>query len=105
MDPNLVKTSKFLSLVLRHKPEEIGLVLDENGWADVDDLLARVNQHGQRLTREVLQVVVESNDKRHGKPVVLRVESGRMHAAGKTFFLSDNGVWLTDAVPCEYLII
>ena len=39
MKTDLVKTSKFLSLVLRHKPEEIGLVLDENGWADIDELI------------------------------------------------------------------
>ena len=36
---NFVRISKFLSLVLRHKPETIGLVLDEHGWARVDELL------------------------------------------------------------------
>lgn len=40
---------------------------------------------------------------RHGKPTVLRVEAGAMHEAGFTFFLSDNGVWLTDRVPPEFL--
>lgn len=41
--------------------------------------------------------------RRHGKPVVLRVAAGRMHANGCTFFHADNGVWLTEAVPAEYL--
>ena len=33
-------TSKFISLILRHKPETIGITLDEHGWANVDELLA-----------------------------------------------------------------
>lgn len=40
---------------------------------------------------------------RRGKPVVLRVRAGEMQAAGFAFFLSQNGVWLTEAVPAEYL--
>ena len=40
---------------------------------------------------------------RRGKPVILQVESGRMHRDGHTFYLSSNGVWLTDTVPPEYL--
>jgi putative RNA 2'-phosphotransferase len=35
-----IRTSKFLSLVLRHQPESIGLALDANGWADIDALIA-----------------------------------------------------------------
>ena len=41
--------------------------------------------------------------RRHGKPVVLRVETGRMTAAGGTFWRADNGVWLTDFVAPAYL--
>ena len=41
---------------------------------------------------------------RHGTPFIFRVESGRMHAAGFKFFVADNGVWLTDAVPADYLV-
>lgn len=41
---------------------------------------------------------------RHGKPFIFRVEAGRMHTAGFKFFVADNGVWLTDAVPADYLI-
>lgn len=40
---------------------------------------------------------------RHGKLAMLLVNSAKMHADGYTFFQSDNGVWLTDAVPAGYL--
>ncbi|APW63850.1 RNA 2'-phosphotransferase [Paludisphaera borealis] len=40
---------------------------------------------------------------RRGGPVVLTVDAGRMHRDGHEFFLSANGVWLTDAVPPEYV--
>jgi putative RNA 2'-phosphotransferase len=40
---------------------------------------------------------------RHGKPVVLTIAAGRMHRDGRLFFRSENGVWLTDAVPVEYI--
>lgn len=64
-----VRTSKFLSLVLRHKPEEIGLSLDKNGWADVKDLLYRINVlnkiHGtEEFTFEELEEVVRDNNKK-----------------------------------------
>lgn len=174
---NLVQTSKFLSLVLRHKPEEIGLSLDENGWTDVDELIRLVNQHGKPLTRDLLERIVTENDKkrfafsddgkrirasqghsveidlaltpsappellyhgtatrfldsiratglhsanrqhvhlsrdietatkvgqRHGKPAILTIRAGAMHAAGRVFYLSANGVWLTDLVPVEFI--
>jgi putative RNA 2'-phosphotransferase len=41
---------------------------------------------------------------RRGKPVVLAVAAGRMHRDGRRFHRSANGVWLTDAVPPEYLM-
>jgi len=56
--------SKFLSLVLRHRPEKIGLTLDENGWADVDRLITLCNKSGRRLTRPLLERVVAENDKK-----------------------------------------
>jgi putative RNA 2'-phosphotransferase len=42
---------------------------------------------------------------RRGRPLILKVESGRMHQAGHEFFRSANGVWLTEHVPPEYLIL
>lgn len=64
MEPTLRRLSKFLSLVLRHQPQLIGLTLDSAGYVEVDRLLAACAAHGQPITREVLQQVVEQNDKR-----------------------------------------
>jgi putative RNA 2'-phosphotransferase len=59
-----VKTSKFLSLILRHEPERVGLNLDTAGWASVDTLLKAVNRHGVSLTIDELKHVVATNDKK-----------------------------------------
>ncbi len=64
MEKNLKSTSKFLSLVLRHKPEEIGLQLDENGWASVDELIEKVNAKGNKIDINLLNEIVETNDKK-----------------------------------------
>jgi putative RNA 2'-phosphotransferase len=178
MTDNLVQTSKFLSLILRHAPEKIGLALDPNGWADVGQLLAQAARHGRRLSREQLEDVVARDSKtryaisadglriranqghslaavdiglppatppamlyhctasrfveairaggllpgsrnhvhlssnretavavggRHGKPVVLTVDAAAMRAQGHAFYVSDNGVWLTGAVPQAFI--
>lgn len=174
---DLVKSSKFLSLVLRHRPETIGLVLDPNGWANVDELIQLANQHGTRLTRTLVERIVAESDKkrfslspdgsriranqghsvdvdlglapatppdvlyhgtasrfldsirstglnsgnrqhvhlsldvptavkvgdRHGRPAILIIRAGAMAAAGRTFYLSANGVWLTEQVPVEFI--
>jgi len=39
---------------------------------------------------------------RHGKPVVLEINSARMHKDGYVFYRSENGIWLTNTVPVEY---
>jgi putative RNA 2'-phosphotransferase len=178
VDAQLVRKSKFISLVLRHRPEQYGLVLDEQGWAQIDDLIAVADQAGAPLTREQLQQVVDQNDKqrfaisadkrairarqghsiavdlqftaiepppqlyhgtaehnlesirvqgllrrtrrhvhlsadeatairvgrRHGMPVVLIVEGAAMQRDGYAFYRSENGVWLVDAVPVEYIV-
>jgi len=165
--------SKFLSLLLRHKPETIGLMLDENGWADIDELISKSKEIA--LTRALIDEVVADSDKqrfiiegnkiranqghsiavdlefkavrppdmlyhgtatrfldsimqggltkqqrlhvhlsknietatavgkRHGKVVILEVESKKMFEDGYEFYLSENEVWLTDVVPVEYL--
>jgi putative RNA 2'-phosphotransferase len=176
-DAHTVPLSKFLSLVLRHKPERIGLALDAQGWADIGELIVKAGTHGVALTRELIAEVVATSDKqrfaidlsgqriranqghsiavdlglaptmppttlfhgtaekslrriraeglkrerrqhvhlspdeatalkvgrRHGRPVVLRIAATRMAAAGHAFFLSTNGVWLTDCVPTEFI--
>lgn len=58
-----VRTSKFLSLVLRHDPAKIGIVLDDAGWTDVATLLERLAAHGHALTRAELAEVVATSDK------------------------------------------
>jgi putative RNA 2'-phosphotransferase len=55
--------SKFLSYVLRHAPESIGLGLDANGWADVDELLAKATNAGRRIDLDTLRAVVAESDK------------------------------------------
>jgi putative RNA 2'-phosphotransferase len=173
-----VSKSKFLSLVLRHKPETIGISLDPNGWVDVDALLDALEEHNHAMSIEELERVVRENDKqrfilsedrrriranqghsvqvdlglqpqvppeslfhgtidafmesifanglqkgqrhhvhlspnletaikvgqRRGKPVILEIRSGEMHRAGHNFFVSANGVWLTDFVPVQFIV-
>jgi len=62
----LNKISKFLSFVLRHKPEAIKLKLDENGWAKIDELINKANDSGEisSLDRTLIQAVVDSSDKK-----------------------------------------
>lgn len=176
-EKEIVGISKFLSLVLRHQPEMIGLTLSNEGWANVDELLELATKHGKTISRDTLNVVVDTNSKkrfafsddkqfirasqghsvevslgyqpqtppevlyhgtaiqsvasilatglhkqqrqhvhlsadkdtatkvgqRHGKPVILEVLTGDMHRQGYSFFLSDNGVWLTDHVPPAFI--
>lgn len=63
MDKRLVPISKFLSRVLRHHPETIGLSLDPQGWADVEQLVVQARHHGVALTPGLLHEVIEQNDK------------------------------------------
>lgn len=63
MDKDIRKASKFMSLLLRHKPEAIGLELDECGWANIEELVALSIQAGQPLELPVIQSVVETSDK------------------------------------------
>ena len=61
------KLSKFLSLVLRHKPEQIGIELDKNGWVNVEELIDKINSNSTRGTKidfEILSHVVATNDKK-----------------------------------------
>ena len=153
-------TSKFISLILRHKPEAIGIALDEHGWANVQELIDGVNRTGAHwLDMETLEEIVQTDEKqrysfnedhtliranqghsiqvdveleektppdvlwhgtgekyvksideqgllpgsRHGRPVIYRIDCKRMSEDGCKFYLSANGVWLTVAVPVQYL--
>jgi putative RNA 2'-phosphotransferase len=57
------RISKFLSLVLRHAPDKIGLKLDSAGWVSVEELVRKMNSNGHSITFEILQEIVEANDK------------------------------------------
>lgn len=172
-DKDLRRLSVFLSLLLRHKPEEVGLELDPGGWAVVDDLVKKVSglnrsklqqivaedtkqrysfspdgkrvravqghsipvdlglspvappeilYHGtarrflitiwlQGLLKQTRQFVHLSADSdtaqvvgaRHGDSVVIEVAARAMHNFGYCFYLAENGVWLTDGVPMQFL--
>lgn len=57
-------TSKFISLILRHKPEAISISLDEHGWADVQELIAGINAFGNhRLDIDLLEEIVRTDEK------------------------------------------
>ena len=58
-----IETSKFLSYILRHEPESIGLTLDSEGWADINDLIQLANTSGNNITLEQIHSIVE-NDKK-----------------------------------------
>lgn len=63
-DKETIRASKFLSLILRHEPEQVGLILGEAGWVGVDELLQAVNRHGLVLTLDQLKHVVATSDKK-----------------------------------------
>ena len=64
MSDSLTGTSRFTSLILRHKPEVIGITLDEHGWADVDDMIAGINQSGKyKIDRDILDEIVRTDEK------------------------------------------
>lgn len=175
----LERLSKFISMILRHKPEVIGITLDEHGWADVDELIKGINETGEEVefSKTTLEKIVKTDKKqrysvsqdktliranqghsipvdvelekkeppkilyhgtgvksvkaiqeqgllpmerlyvhlstdvetatnvgkRHGTPVIFKVNTEQMQKDGYDFFQSVNGVWLTKEVPAKYL--
>ena len=175
---NIEKLSIFISLILRHKPEEIGITLDDFGWAKVEDLINGINKSGRQVDMNVLEEIVKTDSKqrysfnegktkiranqghsipvklelkeleppntlyhgtatkyiegiksqgiksmsrqyvhlskdfetakqvgsRHGKPVILIINAKRMYEDGIKFYLSENGVWLTEYIDPKYIL-
>jgi len=65
MNPKqLNQTSKFLSYVLRHQPEAIGITLDLEGWTDIAALIAAAANNGTQLDHDLIQAVVLTSDKK-----------------------------------------
>ncbi|WP_399940943.1 RNA 2'-phosphotransferase [Streptomyces sp. BBFR25] len=91
-----VKVSKYLSKHLRHQPERIGLTLDEGGWAEIDTLIAAAAAHGFRFTREELDHVVATNDKRRFAVEGTRIRASQGHSV-------DVDLQLPSAAPPPYL--
>jgi len=60
----LERASKFLSYVLRHQPQAIGLQLDSEGWANIEALIAGANRQRQPLDKTLIREVVLHNDKK-----------------------------------------
>ena len=59
---SLQETSKYMSLILRHKPETIGITLDEHGWASVEELIAGISKTHE-FNREMLEEIVRTDNK------------------------------------------
>ncbi len=93
-DKELAETSKFLSFVLRHKPEAIGIVLDREGWADIDKLILCAQKAGKRLTRALLDIVVATSDKKRfsysSDGTCIRAGSGAFDFAGRHWLHRKN---------------
>ncbi|GAA5507715.1 RNA 2'-phosphotransferase [Novipirellula caenicola] len=65
MNKRLTKISKYLSFVLKHHPEAIGIRLDPYGYANIEELVKNANASGKSITTElVYQVVAESEEQR-----------------------------------------
>lgn len=174
-----VKLSVFLSLLLRHKPEAIGLTLDEQGYLEVDKLIENINKTGRTINKDILDEIVCSDNKkryeyntnkskiratqghsikvdleliesvpklclyhgtadrfvesinkhglikgtrqyvhlsedintaidvgkRHGQPIVYKVDTENMLKDDYVFWQARNGVWLSENIPAKYLSI
>lgn len=64
MSKQHAEISKFLSFVLRHRPDLIGITLDREGWADISALIVAAGNDGKKLDRGLLQAVVATSDKK-----------------------------------------
>lgn len=173
----LMNLSKFLCYILRHNPSSAGILLDEHGWAEVENLIGGINAAGRKIDMRTLEQIVQSDSKhrysfnkdkskiranqghsvnvevdmtecappdilyhgtakkflknikdcgicrrsrkfvhlsdnintafaigsRHGEPVVLVIDTGKMVAEGYRFYLSANGVWQSADIPWQYI--
>lgn len=174
-DENL---GRFISLILRHHPETIGITLDKNGWAKVSELIYGMNKACKNIDMITLERIVKENNKkryifnedktkiranqghsinvdvelkeanppnilyhgtasrfldgiktkgilkggrqyvhlskdietaisvgkRHGNPIVLKIDVLKMQKDGYIFYISENGVWLSSEIPYKYII-
>ena len=60
---NLTNLSRYMSLILRHKPEVIGITLDEHGWANVNDLICGIEKNNPGFNMDILEQIVRTDSK------------------------------------------
>lgn len=94
-----VRNGRFLSLVLRHRPDLIGITLDDGGWTSVRDLLAALAAHGRPMTRDQLLATVEGDDKQR---YALDVGADRIRANQGHSVAVDLGLQATDPPAVLY---
>ncbi|HEY6160908.1 MAG TPA: RNA 2'-phosphotransferase [Bacteroidia bacterium] len=85
MDKNkVIKLSKLLSYVLRHKPAHLGIVLDEQGWTDTALLLEKIKTEMNGVDLEMLKYVVANNDKKRFSfnDDLTRIRANQGHSLG-----------------------
>ena len=63
--------------------------------------LSKMNRHHVHLSADT--ETAQKVGMRHGKPIILKIESKKMYDQGYVFYLSENQVWLTDSVPSEFI--
>lgn len=59
----LTNLSRYMSLILRHKPEIIGITLDEHGWASVNDLICGIEKNNPGFNMDILEQIVRTDSK------------------------------------------
>lgn len=64
-EKSMKDTSKYIALILRHKPEVIGISLDEHGWADVEELIAGISKTQIFNMDKLEQIVAEDEKQRY----------------------------------------
>jgi putative RNA 2'-phosphotransferase len=175
---NKINVSKYIALLLRHKPDAAGITLDKNGWADVGNLIDGINKTKYNIDLKLLYDIVATDGKgrysfnedntkiranqghsikvdvqmkeqippdilyhgtaerflesikakgiismnrcyvhlsqdkrtavkagsRHGKPVVLVIDTAKMVEDGYQFWLSENNVWQSNTIPWKYVV-
>lgn len=92
-------TSKFLSFVLRHEPQAIGLTLDREGWAEIAALIDGAKQSGRALDEALIRDVVASSDK---KRFAISADGLRIRAA-QGHSTQSVAITYAEKVPPEFL--
>lgn len=94
-----IKISKFLSYILRHKPEAIELRLDSDGWADISTLIHLSNEKGQKLDLAMLHNVVDLSPKKRFSisPDGMRIRASQGHS------LKQVDIKFEEKIPPEIL--